>query len=218
MARPNGTNREIEVKLAVKSLPQIIRQLRRIRAADRGRVFEENTLFDTPEDSFRHSGRLLRLRIETLANRRRRGVLTSKAPVSQARGKRPKRAPKHKERLEREVTVRDPRRMARLLMAVGLRPSFCYQKYRTSFRLPDLHLDLDETPVGNFLELEGCPAAIDRVARMLGYSPNDYIRATYWQLYAADCRKRSLPLENMVFRHKKSENVQSFLDKLCICF
>ena len=205
MGRPNRTNREIEVKLAVKTLPQIIGQLRRIGAAYRGRVFEQNTLYDTPDGSFRPAGRLLRLRIETSANGQRRGVLTSKAPVSQLRGKRPKPRPKHKERLEREVTVRDPRRMARLLTAIGLRPSFCYEKYRTRFCLPGLHLDLDETPVGSFLELEGHPPAIDRVARTLGYAPRDYIRLTYWDLYAADCRKRSLPLKNMVFPDKKSQ-------------
>lgn len=204
MGRPNATNREIEVKLPVKSLPQIIQQIRRIGATDHGRVFEENTLYDTPDGAFRQSGRLLRLRIETSANRWRRGVLTSKAPVLQGPGKRTAPTPKHKERLEREAILRDPRRAARLLKAIGLHPSFCYQKYRTSFRLSGLHLDLDETPVGNFLELEGRPVAIDRVARMLGYSPNDYIRATYLELYAADCRKRSLPLKNMVFAHKKS--------------
>jgi adenylate cyclase, class 2 len=200
---PSSTNREIEVKLSVKSLPDIVQRLWRIGAADHGRLFEENTLYDTPDGDFRHHGRLLRLRIETSANGRRRGVLTSKAPVPQARGRRPERASKHKERLEREVIVRDPRRVVGLLAAVGLRPSFCYEKYRTSLRLSGLHLDLDETPVGSFLELEGRPAVIDRVARALGYSPRDYIRGTYWDLYAADCRKRGRPLRNMVFTHRK---------------
>jgi adenylate cyclase, class 2 len=181
----------------------MVRRLRQIGAADHGSLFEENTLYDTPDGALRHRGRLLRLRIEISANGRRRGVLTSKALVSPVRGRSPRRVPRHKERLEREVIVRDPRRVRRLLTAVGLRPSFCYEKYRTSFRVSCLHLDLDETPVGNFLELEGCPAAIDRVARALGYFPRDYIRGTYWDLYAADCRKRGRPLKNMVFTHKK---------------
>ena len=203
MTRPKGTNREIEVKLPVKNLPEMAEQLRRIGAADRGRVFEENTLYDTPGGNLRSTGRLLRLRVEAAANGRCRALLTSKAPVRQSRGERLK-PPKHKERLEREVTVGDPRRAVHLLKATGLRPSFRYEKYRTSFRLSGLHLDLDETPLGDFLELEGHPAAIDQVARTLGYSPSDYIRATYWDLYAANCRRRGLPLKSMVFGHKKS--------------
>jgi len=204
MAPKKPTNREIEIKLRVDSLPETIHRLRQIGAVNHGRAFEENTLYDTPDAAFRNSGRLLRLRTETLANGQRRALLTAKAPVSHARHKRPKRGPRHKERLEREATVLDPRRLTRLFRAIGLRPSFRYEKYRTSFRLPGLHLDLDETPVGTFLELEGRPAAIDRVARTLGYSLSDYIRVTYWDLYAADRRRRRLPLKNMVFARTKS--------------
>src|SRR5579862_4447640 len=76
------------------------------------------------------------------------------------------------------------------LKALGFRPGFRYEKYRTSFRLNSLHIDLDETPIGTFLELEGSHAAINRTARTLGFRPRDYLRSTYWTLYAADCRRR----------------------------
>jgi len=52
---------------------------------------------------------------------------------------------------------------------------FRYEKYRTTFRLPDsnawangLLIELDETPIGTFVELEGPAAAIDRAAEELG--------------------------------------------------
>ena len=82
-----------------------------------------------------------------------------------------------------------------------MRPTFRYEKFRTAYRLPRsrLHLDLDETPVGVFLELEGEPRAIDRAARALGFAPSDYIRGTYWDVYAADCRRRGRIRRNMVF-------------------
>jgi adenylate cyclase class 2 len=87
-----------------------------------------------------------------------------------------------------------------MLGSLGLRPGFRYEKYRSTFRLPGLHLDLDETPIGVFLELEGSPSAIDRTARALGYAPRDFIRATYYDLYAADCRRHGRIPRNMLFR------------------
>ena len=86
---------------------------------------------------------------------------------------------------------------------MDLRPHI--EKFRTRFRLcplhlDPLHLDLDETPVGNFLELEGSPRQIDRAARALGYRPADYLRATYWDLYAAHARRRGKIPRHMLFR------------------
>ena len=93
----------------------------------------------------------------------------------------------------------------RLLRAMGLNPSFRYEKYRTRFKLGSLHLDLDETPVGTFLELEGQPKAINRVAKALGYSDRDYIRGTYWDLFNADRRRRGSRAKNMLFTHKNGQ-------------
>ncbi len=198
------TNREIEVKLAVDDVPDLVRRLRRIGARDHGRVLEQNAVYDTPTSDFRRCGRLLRLRIETPPKGGRRALMTSKAPApSDRRGAGRSR---YKERLEREVPVRDPIRAERRLRSIGLRPGFRYEKYRTSFRmrgrLSGLHIDLDETPVGVFVELEGPSAAIDRVARLLGFAPRDCIRGTYWDVNAAACRRRGRKPGNMLFARK----------------
>ncbi|MGA8873669.1 MAG: class IV adenylate cyclase [Candidatus Acidiferrales bacterium] len=193
------TAREIEVKLRVTDLPALVRSLKRLGAKLHGRVLEQNTLYDTPSADLRSRGRLLRLRIETPAPSKllpggaRCAILTSKAPVPES-----SRRSRYKERLEREVAVESPTRWPSALRAIGLRPSFRYEKYRTTFRLPDLHLDLDETPIGTFLELEGSPHAIDRVARALGCAPGEYIQGTYWDLYAADCRRHGRKPTNML--------------------
>ena len=105
---------------------------------------------------------------------------------------------------EREAPVKDAIRLTEILKSLGFRPGFRYEKYRSSFRLRELHLDLDETPVGVFLELEGSPSAIDRTALALGYGPKDYIRATYWSVYAAECRRRKVKPRNMLFTTQKS--------------
>lgn len=199
------TNREIEVKLRVADAPALFRDLGRLRAVSRGRVSERNTLYDTPDSSLCRSGCVLRVRIETRAplvyggNAIKaaplRAILTSKAPLRS-----PSR--RYKERLERELIIRKPRGWPMALRSLGLNPVFRYEKYRTTFRLPGLELDLDETPIGTFLELEGAPGKIDRVARALGFSPCDYIRATYGELYAAHGRRRGRFPRNMLFPRK----------------
>jgi adenylate cyclase, class 2 len=203
------TPTEIEVKLRITDLRGMLAQLKRIGAVSRGRVLEKNTLFDAPDSCFRRSGRLIRVRIETPAPKYGlRGapvmaILTSKAPPPAALERR-KRPSRYKERAEREVTLRNPTGFLRPFASLGLRPGFRYEKFRTSFVYRGLHLDLDETPVGVFLELEGEPGSIDRAAKTLGFSPKDYSRATYWDLYAADCRRRRIAPKNMVFPARKS--------------
>lgn len=202
MPPPRKTNSEIEVKLPVSDIRATARAVKALGAASHGRVFEQNTLYDTPQSDLRRRGWLLRVRVETDASkaRFRRVLLTSKAPARQSRS--PKKNPRYKERAEREVVADRSRDWPASLAALGFKPAFRYQKYRTGFRLRGLHTDLDETPVGMFLELEGHPRAIDRVARALGYTPADYIRGTYWDVYAADCRRRGRQPKNMVFPAK----------------
>jgi adenylate cyclase, class 2 len=214
-------HREIEIKLRVADLGQIIGKIRSLGARTRGRVHEYNALFDTPDLGFWRTGRLLRLRVETPAASRpipagRRGAwLTSKVPApARARGSRSL----FKERLESEVSVANPLRFLRRIARLGFRRGFCYEKYRTPFRIPglNLHIDLDETPVGVILELEGSPYLIRSVARRLGFSRRDYLRSTYGELYAAECRRRGIPPGNMLFGAKKSRKAHSLLDKLCV--
>ncbi len=209
MAAKINPKREIEIKLRITDLREILGRLSKLGAVPRGRVLEQNTLFDTRDSSFWRQGRLLRLRTQIPApgNGSRGGprttILTAKAPPFSGRLSSPKTIP-YKERLESELAVGTRKQWTRVLGALGFRAGFRYEKYRTSFRLGALHLDLDETPVGVFLELEGAPSAIRRTARALGFAPKQHIRATYWDLYAADCRQLKRTPRNMVFNSQKS--------------
>jgi adenylate cyclase, class 2 len=200
MAARHRPIREIEIKLRVADVAALVRKLARLGASSEGRVLERNTLYDTPDSYLRRTGRLLRVRSEIPAGSghvragKRAALLTFKAPVPAASQSR------YKEKLESEMAIRHPQRWRSALRTLGFRPGFEYEKYRSSFRSPGVHLCLDEAPVGAFLELEGRPAAIDRVARLLGYKTRDYIRATYWDLYASDCERRSEVPRNMLFR------------------
>jgi adenylate cyclase, class 2 len=203
-----SAKREVEIKLRISDIEDILRRIRKLGAESLGRVLEQNSLFDTPNSGFRRSRRLLRLRRQTPAPGHgmqggpHLAILTSKAPPAIPRRTVPK-SRIYKEVQENEEHAQDPVSFARTLRALGFRPGFRYEKYRTSFRHRSLHLDLDETPVGIFLELEGKPAEINRTARALGFASKDYIRATYWTLYAADCRRRHRKPRNMLFGSQK---------------
>jgi adenylate cyclase, class 2 len=207
MPRVVKTNAEIEIKLRIADIPAILRKINSLGAKTQGRVREQNTLYDTPQSDLRRRDMLLRLRIETPAThnlqspRSERVILTAKAPRQTPQPK--NRPPRYKERAEREQAVANSsRQTAAALTSLGFRPAFRYDKFRTTFRLPNLHLDLDETPAGTFLELEGSPTAIDRAARALGFTKKAYLRATYWDLYAAVCRRRGTNPKNMLFPAK----------------
>jgi adenylate cyclase, class 2 len=207
MPKPQNTKPEIEIKLRIQDIPEILHKIKNLHASAQPRVQEQNSLYDTPQSHLRHRKMLLRLRIETPANRNaasnrgaERVILTAKAPPSRDQKTDPSR---YKIRAEREQSVpQSSGRYAKALTSLGFRRAFRYDKFRTTFHLPNLHLDLDETPAGTYLELEGHPKAIDRAAKALGFTKNAYLRATYWDLYAAACRRRGTKPKNMLFTAK----------------
>jgi adenylate cyclase, class 2 len=207
MPQRKKSNSEIEIKLRITNIPEILRKRKNLRAAPQPRVREQNTLYDTPQSHLRRRKMLLRLRIETPADHNARSdrakervILTSKAPTPSQQSNKPSR---YKIRAEREQPVpQSSRQYAKTLTSLGFHPTFRYDKFRTTFHLPNLHLDLDETPAGAFLELEGSTKAIDSAAKALGFTKNAYLRATYWDLYAAACRRRRTKPKNMLFPRK----------------
>jgi adenylate cyclase class IV len=119
-------------------------------------------------------------------------------------------AGRHKVREEIEVEAAEPAALAHILEALGMRAWFRYEKFRTTYRFPatarwatGLLIEVDETPIGAFVELEGPPEAIDRAAKLLEFTPKDYITKSYLELYLAECRARGLVPAHMVFSPEK---------------
>lgn len=211
------SHQEIEIKLRVRELDSLRATLKRLRAREISpRIHESDTLFDSPGHDLRRRGRLIRIRTERAAplpgqpggNRGSQGasgaILTYKGPaVLSNKRKNPGRLRgRYKIKEEAELQITNADEMAAILGALGLRPAFRYEKYRTTYALPGvraLKIELDETPVGIFLELEGEPAAIDRAARLLGYAQKDYLTDSYGALYLADCRRSGRKPGNMLF-------------------
>jgi len=182
-----GTH-EIEIKLAAPGVAATRRLLRKagFRVARR-RVFEANTVFDTANRALRRRNLLLRLRETPGAD-----TFTFKGPPVAA---------KHKTREELEVTLASAGTCGLILQRLGYHPAFRYEKYRTEFRLPRTSgvATLDETPIGVYLELEGSPRWIDRVAHLLGFREQDYITASYGRLYLEWCAARKIEPGHMLF-------------------
>ena len=183
----NGTQ-ETEIKLAVKDARSARRLLRMAGfVVSRKRVFEANTVFDTPEQSLRSASSLLRIR-----EAGRVATLTYKG-VPQGG--------KHKSREELEVHIDKAGSMAAIVERLGYRPMFRYEKYRTEFhqaRRAGVAM-LDETPIGVYLELEGTPQWIDRTARRLGFQESDYITASYGRIYLDWCAAKGLAPGDFTF-------------------
>jgi len=77
--------------------------------------------------------------------------------------------------------------------------SFRYQKYRREFLLESVHIAVDETPIGNYIELEGSEDTIRRVAGKLGIDESLFLRLSYYSLYLEYCREKHKTPEHMIF-------------------
>ena len=218
--------RETEIKLRVASIAELRKRLKLIgaRPAVRGsgRVHEWNTLYDTAAAELRGRDELLRIRVETPADglrskRRKRFLLTFKGPTKDSSATSTEdsaghdgRGQNHKVREEIELEVVDAKALGTIFARLGMGESFHYEKHRTTFQMPEsarwakgLLIELDETPIGNFVELEGPSKAIDRAAKLLGFSRDQYVLTNYLRLYAEECTRRGEKVSDMVFRNRK---------------
>jgi len=179
--------REVEIKFVLDDVREMER---RLKAAgfrrQTPRTHETNTLYDLPSGDLTARGEVLRLR-EYGGNWR----LTHKSKGRPGR---------HKSRIEHEVTVSDGAHAEGILTALGYRPRFRYEKFRSEWSDGSGHVVLDETPIGAFGEIEGAPRWIDRIARTLGIGSGDYITDSYGLLFLDWKRRTGSPAEHMTFK------------------
>jgi adenylate cyclase, class 2 len=163
-------HQEIEIKFRVENLRALNQRLR--QAGFRvmtPRTHEMNTLYDLPGQPLRKRGELLRLR-----KYGQQWTLTHKT-----KGK----AGRHKTRVENETQMADGRRMEIILLALGFVPTFHYEKFRAEWSDGKGHVVVDQTPIGNFGEIEGSARWIDQTARHLRVPQTNYITDTYAVLF-----------------------------------
>jgi adenylate cyclase, class 2 len=182
-----ASHKEVEIKFRAHDLPALMRRLRAagFRLVTR-RTHEMNTLYDLPGQPLRKRGELLRLRKYGTE-----WVLTHKAKGEAGR---------HKTRVESETRIADGAGMEAILQALGFQPCFRYEKFRAEWSDGKGHVVVDQTPIGNFGEIEGPPRWIDKTARLLGISPANYISQTYAGLFFEWKQQTRNPAQEMTFR------------------
>jgi len=137
------------------------------------RSFESNVLYDTPDRQLRARTEILRIR-----NYAGKWTLTHKRLPADGPGD-----SHHKHRIETETEIADGDALAELFRSLGLVAAFRYEKWRTEWQDGEGHCVLDETPIGDYAELEGSPEWIDRTAARLGVNHADYLTLSYGRLF-----------------------------------
>ena len=181
--------RESEIKIPVSDLDSIRRRLaeeraRRVREPHR----ERNSIYDTVDNRLNSAGRTLRSRSSG-----ERHLLTLKGPATYVSAV--------KIREEIEVEVADSRRVEQILTALGYSVVIRYEKDREEWRLGDVLICLDHTPMGDFVEIEGPPERLVPTASAIGLDAGNAVEASYlglWSQYRRDRPELRLP-HDMVF-------------------
>ena len=186
---------EIEIKFRVPDLAALNPRLQNLGLTQiTPRTHEINILFDLPGRPLRAKGDLLRLRKygDTW-------LLTHKAKTTND-------SP-HKIRVETETRVADGEKMESILTALQFQPVFRYEKFRAEWQAAHGHVVVDETPIGNFAEIEGPANWIDSIAQQLGIPPAQYITETYAALFFAWKRESKSQAEEMTFAAVQSPRI-----------
>jgi adenylate cyclase class 2 len=178
--------REIEIKFRVDNARVLNRKLRAAGfRLETPRTHEMNTLYDLPGAVLRGRKELLRLREYGSS-----WTLTHKSGGKVAR---------HSSRKELETKVSSGKTMDAILQALGYSPSFRYEKFRAEWTDGKGQVVVDETPIGNFCEIEGPPRWIDATATKLGVMPENYITKNYATLFAEWKQEHNSPANEMTF-------------------
>jgi len=178
---------ECELKIPVDRLDPI---RDRLGDADAERLtpseLEVNVLFDTANGDLAASRQVLRIRRVGA-----RSLLTFKGPATYDGAV--------KQRREIELEISSGEQMSELLHALGYAPWMRYEKERESWMLGEVRIDLDRTPMGNFVELEGPTTSLEATARRLGLEPNRAVSQSYIGLWQTFRKQRPELGRDMVF-------------------
>jgi len=178
---------ECELKIPVDDLDEIRRRLATTEAEQLNVAEHEvNILFDTASGRLATSGEVLRVRKVGP-----RHVLTFKGPATYDGAV--------KQRREIELEISSSERISELLHALGYAPAMRYEKERESWRLGEVRVELDHTPMGNFIELEGPTGSLEAAAQSLRLDPARAVAKSYISLWRDHCRRHPGLGRDMVF-------------------
>jgi adenylate cyclase class 2 len=177
---------EIEVKFPLRDRDGLIRKLKDAGAQQLyPETFEDNIVLDR-RGELRTKGALLRVR-----KFGKYSLATYKGPMSIEDG--------IKSREEVQTGVESFELAIQLLDSLGFKPVFRYQKFREVWRVKNVEVVIDRTPIGEYFEIEGPIDLIRQVATDFGMNMDQAIRQSYSDLYRQYRRTRPDLGEHMVF-------------------
>ena len=167
---------EIEAKLKVDSLQEIVEKLTELGAEFLAEQRQKDYYFDDVNATLTKTDRCLRLRRQ-LTGRNEKIFLTYKGA---------KEKDKFKRRQEIEIEVGDADSAAKLLSALGYEKALVFEKRRRVWQLSQCKVALDEVPLlGSFVEIEGpSDEKIADAQRNLGLANLPHIEESYASLVA----------------------------------
>ena len=181
---------ETEIKFRVGDLAELATKLERAGfGLETARTFESNVLYDTPDRQMRSRTEILRIR-----NYGGKCTMTHKRLPDNGPGE-----DRHKHRMEFETELSDSGALAEVFIHLGLIAAFKYEKWRSEWGDGKGHCVIDETPIGNYAELEGEPEWIDRVAAQLGVPHSEYMTLSYGRLFEQWRAENRSTAEHMTF-------------------
>jgi len=191
---------ETEIKFRIADLDALAQRLEGAGfRVETPRCFEANVLYDTEDRRLRSRTEILRIR--SYAGR---WVLTHKRPPDVGPGE-----DRHKHRIETETDISNPDALAEVFRSIGLVPAFRYEKWRTEWSDGQGHCVVDETPIGNYAELEGAPEWIDRTSERLGIDPSQHLTLSYGRLFDLWRQERRSLVEDLTFAAVSSQNTST---------
>ncbi|GAP08144.1 MAG TPA: class IV adenylate cyclase [Anaerolinea thermolimosa] len=191
-----SNEQEIEAKFMVRNLQALQSRLEALGAQlESPRVYEINLRFDNERGELAQARQVLRLR------RDHRAVMTFKGPARIGE--------EVSMRQEIEFEVSNFTAAQHLLEALGYHVVVRYEKYRTTYRLGETVVVLDEMPYGHFVEIEGENAdEIRRLAEQLGLRWEARSALSYLALFEEVRRTFGLPPSDLSFRALQGVSVQ----------
>ncbi len=187
---------EKEIKIKVIEYKVLLVKLLKNGAVILNKSKEKTIRLDTPDMDLENRGVFLRVRSGS------NNTITMKEKIGEDKNVR--------SRKETEFEISDVDQMAYILEKLGFTFSRIMEKYRINLQYKGAILSIDDMPFGMYLEIEGTEEQIETITVELGYSADDKVLGTYWDVFEEYKKENNLTGENIVF----PENYKSQLLEL----
>lgn len=163
---------EIEVKFLITNLSNLEEKIKKLGGTLlHNHIFQRTVLFDLPSGELASHDTFLRIRSGE------KKVMTVKTKIATPDSS-------FKERQELEIEISDVSLAEKMLETLGYTTKRIMEKYRTEYSLGDVVLALDHLSFGDYLEIEGNKASIEKAITSLDLNDLPRLTVSYWELFA----------------------------------